>query len=103
VDGDTFHIDITTEGGRATVVPVGEVDLGSAAALRGALVEAAGNSDEVVVDLSRVTFIDSMGLSVLIQAKQRQEVDGSSFTIVNPSDRIRYVLELAGVVDYLSA
>lgn len=104
VDGDDLAIDVAVGERDATVTLTGEVDLASAAALRSVLVEASsGPVEKLVVDMAGVTFIDSMGLSILIQAKHHLEAAGGGLTIVNPSERIRYVLEIAGVGDYLIA
>jgi anti-anti-sigma factor len=57
---------------------------------------------DVVVDCSRVTFLDSMGLRVLVQAMQRAAQEGSAFALAAPSEPVRRVLELAGVTGLFS-
>jgi len=52
---------------------------------------------DVVVDCSRITFLDSMGLRVLVQAMQRAAREGCAFALAAPSEPVRRVLELAGV------
>lgn len=48
----------------------GDLDLYNADAVRAALADAAaGNPGRVVVDLSRVTFLDSTALGVLLEAR----------------------------------
>ena len=83
--------------GRATLVVSGEIDLVTAPYLRdelAAVIADAGST--TVVDLSAVTFIDSSGLSALLDA--RAGVDGTDATLVllNPSSECRRVLELTG-------
>ena len=75
----------------ARVVVVGEVDLASADRLREALDSELGSGRPVLVDLESCTFIDSVGLSVLIQAAQRA---GSALGIVSPSAAVRRLIEL---------
>ena len=82
----------------ATVVEVGgEVELHSAGQLRDELVRA-GSSDNpcVVVDLSRVTFIDSTGLGVLVGAFKSVRERGA-LSLVCPQRSVRRVLEITGL------
>jgi stage II sporulation protein AA (anti-sigma F factor antagonist) len=55
----------------------------------------------VVVDLGAVTFIDSTGISVLIQRHQQREATGDQLVVTNPSEPVVRVLEIAGVLEYL--
>ena len=74
---------------RAAVVSVmGEVDLSTAPALEQTLLGAAGDrTDEVIVDLTRCTFLDSQGLGALIATKVRLEGSSGRLALVvsNPS------------------
>ena len=69
----------TEEAGYATYViaVAGEADLYSAPDLKRALDEAieAGGKD-IVVDMTRTTFVDSTALSVLVEATKRLRPDG---------------------------
>jgi len=75
----------------ARVVVAGEVDLASADRLREALESELGSGRPILVDLASCTFIDSVGLSVLIQAAQRA---GRTLGIVSPSPAVRRLIEL---------
>ena len=84
--------------GTAIVVDlVGELDLYNAHLARDALLGAAGSSPErLVVDLSKVTFIDSTGLGVLIEARARM-TDRGAFRLVAPGVETRRALEISGL------
>lgn len=56
----------------------------------------AGDVD-VVVDLAGVSFIDSAGLSVLLNGFRRATRRGRSFVLAAPSDRVKRVLEVTGL------
>ena len=45
--------------------------------------------------MADVTFIDSMGLSLLLQAKFQIEANGGSLSLTLITERVRRVLELA--------
>src|SRR4051812_18662773 len=73
--GSLLSITSRPEGRVSVVVPVGEIDAGTAPLLRSSLLDqfASGASD-VVVDLSLVDFLDSTGLGVLLGAKRRAKL-----------------------------
>ncbi len=49
----------------------------------------------VVVDLSKVTYIDSSGLAVLIEAMQNVGGYGGSFALTGLQDGVRPIFEIA--------
>ena len=62
---------------------VGEVDLTTAPQLREALLGAVGSGKSaVIVDLSKVDFIDSAGLALLVEARKRLSPDGRTLNIL---------------------
>jgi anti-anti-sigma factor len=86
----------------ATVRLEGEIDLDQAPALRALLSELLLTSvRNVVLDGAAVTFIDSVGVSVLMAVLARCESDGGRLSIVNPSDRLMATLESVHVADLL--
>jgi anti-sigma B factor antagonist len=50
---------------------------------------------KLVVDLSRVTYIDSSGLAVLIDAMQGVEEYGGFFAIAGMQETVRSIFEIA--------
>ena len=73
-----------------TVLDVGgEVDVYTAPRLRERLVELIdGGARKVVVDLSRVDFLDSTGLGALIGARRKTHAFMGSFAIVCTQERM---------------
>lgn len=63
-----LQISQTSHGDWTVVAAEGEVDVASSPALSQALDEALQQGRKVVVDLRGVTFLDSTGLGVLVQA-----------------------------------
>ena len=82
--------------GGATVVHVaGEVDLATAPRLEDAL--AGVESEVVVIDLSRCTFLDSAGIRTLVSAERRLSDEGRSLRIVSVDPGILRLLEITAV------
>ncbi len=76
---------------------VGEVDLTTAPQLREALLGAVSDTETsgVIVDLSKVDFIDSAGLALLVEARKKLAPEGRSLNVLlTPSRQPERVLKL---------
>jgi anti-sigma B factor antagonist len=80
----------------ATVLAVrGEADLHSAPRLRDAIATAIEDgAQELVLDLSETTFVDSMALGVLLGTMKRLRARGGHLRLVVPSAEIRRIFEI---------
>ena len=52
-----------------------------------------------MVDLAALTFIDSSGISALIEMRRRLAVDGRELRLENVSPPAAHVFELTGLTD----
>jgi len=77
----------------------GEVDAHSSESFATALAAAGEQSEAVIVDMGGVTFMDSSGLRVLVEAQQRAEAGGASLVLRTPSRQITRLLDLAGLTE----
>ena len=85
--------------GNGVVRVSGEIDISAKSLFQERLDDVIdAHDDDVVVDLAEVSFIDSTGLFVLSQARQRLETAGRKLMIARPSRAVTRVLELAGLV-----
>jgi anti-sigma B factor antagonist len=76
---------------------VGEVDIGCAAGLLKQLlsiVDRHGRGRGLVLDLSRVTFFDCTGVSVLMCVRRQAEAQGGGLWLAAPSRPVTWVLGL---------
>ena len=84
------------------VAPCGEVDVVTAPQLGRRLL---GLADEgktrVVVDLSQVTFMDSTGIGVLLNALKHMRLRKGALVLVCPTERILRPFQITGLVDHL--
>jgi anti-sigma B factor antagonist len=96
----TIAVEVQHDGGAALVTIGGELEFGTAASLRTTLSDLAQEgSDPVVVDLAALRFIDSTGLSLLVQAKKRFEAQGRRFELRRPTHRVIRVIETSGLAE----
>jgi anti-anti-sigma factor len=98
---DDGTIDSWREGTAAVLRPHGELDFLVATRLYEAIKESVACSDRVVVDLSRVTFIDSAALSSLLVGRRFAQRHGASLSIAGPSRACRRALDLTGLAEVL--
>lgn len=73
----------------------GEVDLSNSAAVRKTVLGALKGADHVTVNLSEVAYIDSSGIAALVEGLQLANSRNKTFTLNQPSDQVRSILELA--------
>jgi anti-sigma B factor antagonist len=75
----------------------GELDIATAPDLVEMLARLRRQGHAVTIDLAAVTFMDSTGLTTLMDAYTQAERDGWSFAVRRPSRSVRRVFDLAGV------
>jgi anti-sigma B factor antagonist len=95
--GIDLAVDITSNGPWTVIAVSGEIDLFTAPKLREqflAALDDGSGADRLIVDLSRVTFMDSTGLGVLIGALRRVNERGGRMALVCQEGPVLRVLEL---------
>jgi anti-sigma B factor antagonist len=81
----------------------GEFDVAGATEARKrllALKPAAG--DQLVLDLSQLTFLDSIGIRLILQAREHALQHGAAFVLVPGPEQVMRVLELVGLDEQLT-
>ena len=97
-------LDVTTEdrNGLVHMALVGELDLSSVAKVQEELrrIEAAAPST-LVVDLSKLTFLDSTGLRCIVTADERARNEGRRIVIVRGPDAVQRVFSITRLEERL--
>jgi anti-anti-sigma factor len=93
-----FQIVVSEHAAGTVVVPVGELDLGTAPGLEAVLATQTG---PVVVDLRELSFIDLTGVRVLLKADARSRQDGMNLRFI-PGPKVRRLLKIAELPDLLA-
>lgn len=78
----------------------GEIDAHTAPKLAASLAERP-DADELVADVAGVSFLDSSGLRVLVEATRAATEAGRELVIARPSAAIRRVVEISGLTSTL--
>lgn len=82
----------------------GEVDLATYDRLRTAIrtVLTDARTAELVVDLNRVSFLDSTGIHTLTEGRRLAADNGINYLVTNPQGMVHRVLALCGVLPILT-
>ena len=81
----------------------GEVDLSNAESLGAALLDSMPNQGHrLIVDLSAVAYLDSAGIRLIYQLRERLQTRGQSLRLVIPADSASHdALRLAGLAEHV--
>lgn len=98
---DELSIDLKPEDGGETLVLNlrGSMDIATSPTVRAALTEAIdGGANHLIVDLTRLDFLDSTGLGVLIGAHRRTAENNGSLRLIVNEGPISRLLNITGLV-----
>lgn len=90
----------TDEAGRAVLAVTGAIDLQTRVKLLDAGHQALTSSpSRLVLDLDKVTFIDSTGIGALVELGHDASDGGGGLVLRDPSRRVMRILEISGLAD----
>jgi anti-sigma B factor antagonist len=91
-----FSMDLGSgqSGGYVVVALRGELDLMNAAAVVAALRVVAAREPRIIVDLSRLEFIDVSGIAALSHARRRARDAGGDLLLAAPQPQVQRVLAI---------
>ena len=93
-----FSIDYEEDAERARIVVAGELDRLVADRFSRALRDAElGAAKRVEIEMSGLTFMDSAGLALLLQAARRAGGVGRELVVVDPAPPVHRLLEIAAM------
>jgi len=97
-----LEIDSELKADAARLTPVGELDIATAPQLEQEVRSVLARSvREIVIDLSRLTFIDSSALRLFIVLNERSAEQGWTLGLIRPTAHVRKVFEITGAEDNL--
>jgi anti-sigma B factor antagonist len=98
----SFTVQLQPRADAALIVVSGELDIASAPELEQAFDQIRSESTTlVIVDLRELEFMDSTGLSIIVQAHQRLSEHNCELTLIKGPPQVQRLLDLTGVADRL--
>ena len=98
-----FDLSVVEDSGAVVITVSGELDLATAPRLREACTKAVQSGAETVrIDVGGLTFLDSSGLSVLVETHRELEARHASLVLHQVGERTRRVLDVAGLGDFFT-
>jgi anti-sigma B factor antagonist len=90
--------EVSAQGGCTVISPAGEVDVYTAPVLRQQLVELLNAEEQcLIVDFTRIDFIDSTGLGILVGALRRARTMGAAMSIAGQSASAKKLFAITGL------
>jgi anti-anti-sigma factor len=89
------------DAGRPVVVAVGSIDLGTRDRFLSFGMSAMSSAEtrEFLLDLSAVSFLDSVGVGALVKLDQVARDNDRTMILLRPSERVVRLLEMVGLND----
>lgn len=94
--GQLSVVSTTTDGIRVLTL-AGEIDRDTVQALRQALDASGTTRPRIVVDLSRVTFMDSTGINIFIAAHRALTQADGWIRLAAPTEAVMRLLQIVGI------
>jgi anti-anti-sigma factor len=98
---ELFHVTAEPFEDGIIVRATGEIDVTTVDVLRRELGRAREEATTVLLDLSGVTFIDSTGLHLLLEASHSSALSDWGFFVTRPSRVVQRLIEVSGTADLL--
>ena len=98
---ETLGLEATREGHVAFLRATGQLDLATVSDFRDAARDARDGASELVVDLCRLEFIDSTGLTALLDIRHAMAAEGIGFRVDVDAGPVRDAIENTGLRELL--
>jgi anti-sigma B factor antagonist len=101
-DRDPLEIEVQSSEERTLVTVSGELDASTASFLYDKLSDLeVQDPHNVVLDLAKVTFMDSTGLAIIVTEHKRMQHSDGTLTIFSPPSSVRRLFEITGLTTVL--
>lgn len=92
----------TTDGASLTILIDGRLDTATAPQLESELSSSIDGMEKVYLDFSKLEYISSAGLRVLLSTQKKMKKQHGELIIRSANDTVKEVFEITGFVDILT-
>ena len=94
-----MEISVTQDGNKATIVLEGKLSVATSPDLEAAITNLPANTNEFVIDLTKLDYISSAGLRVLVSTEKIANQRKGSMTLLHPNEEVSEVFDMTGLAD----
>jgi anti-sigma B factor antagonist len=98
---DSLHVEERADGERTVLALHGELDLATFEEVHGRLEALRAEGRRVVLDLDGLSFMDSTGIRLVLEAVRHSERDGWAFQVTRGSEAVQRIFAAARIDDRL--
>ena len=90
------------QGDKLTISLAGRLDTVTSPDLESELKTALDSATELIMDFTKLEYISSAGLRVLLSAHKKMDAKGGKMKLININEMVREVLEVTGFMSVLT-
>ena len=95
-----MNVNINTQNGILIISVEGNVDSKTAPELQQKISDATHDSKKVIIDMTKVEFVSSAGLRVLLMVYRQIKTNNGVVVLVGVSDEIKEVMSMTGFINF---
>lgn len=95
-----MQIDLRTENSILIITIEGSIDSKTASEVQQKILEATVDCDNVIIDFTKVDFVSSAGLRVLLMVYRQLKVKNGKVILVGVSEEIMEVMSMTGFINF---
>jgi anti-sigma B factor antagonist len=95
-----MNVDFKTRDAILIISVAGNIDSKTAPELQQKIVEAAHDTNKIIIDLSKVEFVSSAGLRVLLMVYRQIKTNDGTVVLVGVSEEIEEVMSMTGFINF---
>jgi anti-sigma B factor antagonist len=97
--GVIMEITVTQDGNKATIALDGKLSVATSPDLEATIQGLPATTNEFVIDLSKLEYISSAGLRVLVSTEKTAGQRKGKMTLLHPNDEVSEVFDMTGLAD----
>ena len=94
-----MNIQTIVDGKKGTLVLEGKLSVATSPDLESAINELPKDVNEFVIDLTKLDYISSAGLRVLVSTEKIANQRNGSMTLMHPNEEVSEVFDMTGLAD----
>jgi len=95
-----MEIEVSTNNGAAVAALIGEIDSSTAPKAQATLVPLIEQGKDLVIDMTKLSFLSSAGLRIMLLLYRQAEAQNSKVALAGLSENVKDTMEITGFLSY---